>query len=143
MNMRFAKLLVLGVALVAFSLQGFARAGAIVCDTGHAHISDASVHSEPHSSEHLTAHELSLDEASHSPEQAEPDVNVGAKEALGSTAKFKCNAGAPCCTGAALPGAELAVPAQPNGGHVFPPAQTMLISADPDSFERPPRISRA
>ena len=136
---------VMWLLLLALPLQGFAAATMLNCGPNH-HRMMAAASAEPDEAHEHTAavqhhHQMGMAAGEHEGASANPSGDAPPLPHLDKLVKFKCNACAVCCTGAAMPTAAFTF-------EVFPPAMapasfvpTAHIGFVTDGPDRPPRLS--
>ena len=131
--------------LVALPLQGYAAATMLTCGPNHHRLMAAAI-AEPDEAHHHAAgvqhhHEMGMADGQHDVASVDGSGGTPSLPHLDNLMKFKCNACAVCCTGAAMPTAiftfELLPPAMTPELFV-PTSHAGFVTDAPD---RPPRLS--
>jgi hypothetical protein len=131
--------------LLALPLQGFAAATMLNCGPNH-HRMMAAASAEPDEAHELTAagqhhHEMGMAAGEHEVASANPSGDAPSLAHLDKFMKFKCNACAVCCMGAAMPTAIFSF--EPSPPAMMPEffVLTSHVGFVTDGPDRPPRLS--
>ena len=136
---------VMWLLLLALPLQGYAAATMLNCGPNHHRIMAAAIAEPDEAHEHTAAgqhhHDTGMADGQHEVTSVDGNGDTPPLPHLDKLVKFKCNACAVCCTGAALPTAIFAF-------EPFPPAMapesfvpTSHAGFVTDGPDRPPRLS--
>ena len=131
--------------LFALPLQGYAAATMLNCGPNHHRMMAASIAEPVEAHEHAAAgqhhHQMSVAAGEHEVDSVDHSSEAPSLPHLDKLVKFKCNACAVCCTGAAMPTAAFSF-------EPFPPAMapesfvpTWHVGFVTDGPDRPPRLS--
>lgn len=131
--------------LLALPLQGFAAATMLNCGPNHHRMMAAAIAEPAEAHEHTASgqhhHEVGRADGQHDVASVDASSDARSLPHLDKLVKFKCNACAVCCMGAAMPTAIFAfepfAPAMTPESFV-PTSQIGFVTDGPD---RPPRLS--
>ncbi|MDL2339530.1 MAG: hypothetical protein QFE16_16980 [Pseudomonadota bacterium] len=136
---------VMWLLLLALPLQGFAAATMLNCGPNHHRMMAAASTELDEAHEHTAAgqhhHEMGMAAGEHEVASANPSGDAPPLPHLDKLVKFKCNACAVCCTGAAMPTAAFAF--EPFATAMAPESfvPTSHVGFVTDGPDRPPRLS--
>ncbi len=126
------KTLVLGLMMLATSIQGFAAATMMFCEPVHEQMVFAGQSESVHNMHHHAAAQIPVEHVvSRNPATHDHDHHHGAA---------KCNICSACCMLVAMTAPEfLSISPLPISSHVIPFFATVIRGFVPESLERPPR----
>lgn len=148
MNQSVLRLLLSCFLLITLPVQGVAATSMMACGTNHHRIDglgggvDAPAPAQIHHHDEGVSHRHPVGQPSPSEmdDRASSDGATIMGEASRSSVTFKCNACAPCCSGAALTGAVSVTVVPPPSTADFATSTSVHPSAPIGRLDRPPRL---
>lgn len=131
--------------LFALPLQGFAAATMLNCGPNHHRMMVAAIAAPDETHEHMAAgqhhHETGMAGVEHEVASADQRGDAPSLPQLDKLMKFKCNACAVCCMGAAMPTAIFTFEPFPAAMAPESSVPTSHVGFVTDGPDRPPRLS--